>query len=67
MTEDEMQNRLQQFSKQEDLDQLRFPFVLKEQEDSGFSSAHLKCEGKSVSKLFRWENNLMHTINQAGN
>jgi len=63
MTEDEMQKRLQQALKQENLSQLRLPFLSEEQKGNALPSLPIRLKDKPGIKLSRLKNVLTFMIN----
>ncbi len=64
MTEKEMQKQLQELSEKEDLSQLKFPFILDQEEGKGSIFPFLMSDGDPDSKPFCQRDFLTHKISQ---
>lgn len=64
MTEEEMQKRLYEALEQEDLGQLRFPFILDRSEDDSSIFPCLMSDVETDPKTFRQKDFLTHKINK---
>ncbi|MGE0198507.1 MAG: hypothetical protein AB7H48_05085 [Parachlamydiales bacterium] len=64
MTEEEMRKRFYEALEQEDLGQLRFPFILDRSENDGSIFPYLMSDVETDPKTFRQKDFLTHKINQ---